>query len=90
MKKIEEIVSQNEGKTKDTQQINFYTLVSLKDAIRTIKDLKWTIENGNEDIYEELIKELKYNLETLTILIENNVKKSREDMNNQSDIGETE
>jgi len=41
----------------------------LKEAISTIKDLKWTIE-GNEDIYDELKDDLKENLQKLVILIE--------------------
>jgi hypothetical protein len=35
-----------------------YTLVSLKDAISTIDGLRWTVENGNKDLYEELKQEL--------------------------------
>jgi hypothetical protein len=55
-----------------------YTLVSLKDAISTIKDLQWTVENGNEDLYEELKQELQGNLDKLVIMIEESVKFSRE------------
>jgi hypothetical protein len=51
-----------------------YTLVSLKDAISTIKDLQWTVENGNEDLYEEMKQELQTNLELLIIMIEDSVK----------------
>jgi hypothetical protein len=47
-----------------------YTLVSLRDAIFTIKNLRWTIENGNEEIYEDLVEDLEKNLQNLIILIE--------------------
>jgi hypothetical protein len=49
----------------------------LKDAIRTIKELYWTIEGGNEDIYNDLKEELEKNLQTLIDLIEENVEKTR-------------
>jgi hypothetical protein len=61
----------------------------LKEAISTIKDLKWTIE-GNEDIYEDLKDELKGNLQKLVILIEENVKKTREESINFTNSGGTE
>jgi seryl-tRNA synthetase len=61
----------------------------LKEAISTIKDLKWTIE-GNEDIYEDLKEELKGNLLKLVILIEENVKKTREDSGNLINSSGTE
>lgn len=47
-----------------------YTLVSLRDAISTIKNLGWTIENGNEEIYEDLVQDLEKNLHKLIKLIE--------------------
>jgi hypothetical protein len=62
----------------------------LKEAIGTIKDLKWTIENGNEYIYDDLKDDLKSNLLLLVILIEENVKKTREDTANANNIGGTE
>jgi hypothetical protein len=52
----------------------------LKDAIRTIRDLKWTLENGNEDIYDDLKDVIFCNLEKLMILIEANIKNNKEDM----------
>jgi seryl-tRNA synthetase len=61
----------------------------LKEAISTIKDLKWTIE-GNEDIYEDLKEELKGHLLKLVILIEENVKKTREDSGNLINSSGTE
>lgn len=67
-----------------------YTLVSLKDAISTIKDLQWTVENGNEDLYEELKQELQGNLDKLVIMIEESVKFSRENQTTANEIGETE
>ena len=67
-----------------------YTLVSLRDAISTIKDLRWTIENGNEEIYEDLVLELQKNLHKLIILIEQSVKINRENKSGISEIGETE
>jgi hypothetical protein len=61
----------------------------LKEAISTIKELKWTIE-GNEDIYDDLKDELKGNLQKLVILIEENVKKSRDDSTNGNNTVGTE
>ena len=65
-------------------------MVSLKDAISTIKDLQWTVENGNEDLYEELKQELQGNLDKLVIMIEESVKFSREKSSTTNEIGETE
>ncbi len=61
----------------------------MKEAISTIKELKWTIE-GNEDIYDDLKDELKGNLQKLVILIEENVKKSRDDSTNGNNTVGTE
>lgn len=61
----------------------------MKEAINTIKELKWTIE-GNEDIYDDLKDELKGNLQKLVILIEENVKKSRDDSTNGNNTVGTE
>lgn len=61
----------------------------MKEAVSTIKELKWTIE-GNEDIYDDLKDELKGNLQKLVILIEENVKKSRGDSTNGNNTVGTE
>jgi hypothetical protein len=63
----------------------------LKYAIRTIKDLRWTVESFDEDsIFYDLTDDLKCDLQKLVILIKENLKKYRENTGNMNDIGRTE
>ncbi len=47
------IINKNKSKEDNGNSLSEYTMINLKEAVRTIHNLRWIMEAGDEDFLEQ-------------------------------------